>query len=107
MLTVGQGLGLEIAKNIALMGVKSLTLHDTEPVKLRDLSSNFYASEADAEQGINRAAAVRPKIQELNDRCDLKARERESSEWRVVTCCCRCTSSPSLKTSCPSSRLWC
>ena len=35
-----KGLGLEIAKNIVLMGVKNLTIYDSDPVELRDLSSN-------------------------------------------------------------------
>ena len=70
MLVVGlKGLGLEIAKNIVLMGVKRLTICDPSPVELRDLSSNFYLQESDV--GKSRASAVRAKLQELNDRCEL------------------------------------
>ncbi|KAG6832894.1 hypothetical protein H0H92_004778 [Tricholoma furcatifolium] len=40
VLIVGlQGLGVEIAKNIALAGVKSVTIFDPEPVTVQDLSS--------------------------------------------------------------------
>ena len=43
ILIVGlRGLGVEIAKNIALAGVKSLTLFDPQPAQLQDLSSQFF-----------------------------------------------------------------
>ncbi|KAE8729083.1 Ubiquitin-activating enzyme E1 1 [Hibiscus syriacus] len=42
-----QGLGAEIAKNLILAGVKSVTLHDEGAVELWDLSSNFAFTESD------------------------------------------------------------
>nr|KYP40070.1 Ubiquitin-activating enzyme E1 1 [Cajanus cajan] len=60
-----QGLGVEIAKNLILAGVKSVTLHDEGTVELWDLSSNFVFSENDI--GKNRAAASVSKLQELNN----------------------------------------
>ncbi|XP_057548335.1 ubiquitin-activating enzyme E1 1-like [Amaranthus tricolor] len=60
-----QGLGAEIAKNLILAGVKSVTLHDEENVELWDLSSNFVFSEDDV--GKNRALASVQKLQELNN----------------------------------------
>ncbi|KAK0621551.1 hypothetical protein B0T17DRAFT_534390 [Bombardia bombarda] len=43
VLIVGlKGLGVEIAKNIALAGVKSLTLFDPTPTAIADLSSQFF-----------------------------------------------------------------
>ena len=43
VLIVGlHGLGAEIAKNIALAGVKSVTLYDPAPVSVADLSSQFF-----------------------------------------------------------------
>ncbi|KAH0462311.1 hypothetical protein IEQ34_009886 [Dendrobium chrysotoxum] len=60
-----QGLGAEIAKNLVLAGVKSITLHDEGKVELWDLSSNFYLSEDDI--GKNRAMACVQKLQELNN----------------------------------------
>ncbi|KAK7289864.1 hypothetical protein RIF29_03859 [Crotalaria pallida] len=60
-----QGLGVEIAKNLILAGVKSVTLHDEGTVELWDLSSNFVFSENDV--GKNRAAASVSKLQELNN----------------------------------------
>ncbi|MFQ6671176.1 hypothetical protein Gotur_035793 [Gossypium turneri] len=60
-----QGLGAEIAKNLILAGVKSVTLHDEGVVELWDLSSNFVFSETDV--GKNRALASVQKLQELNN----------------------------------------
>ncbi|XP_019056522.1 PREDICTED: ubiquitin-activating enzyme E1 1 isoform X1 [Tarenaya hassleriana] len=60
-----QGLGAEIAKNLILAGVKSVTLHDEGIVELWDLSSNFVFSEDDV--GKNRALASVQKLQELNN----------------------------------------
>ncbi|XP_059626436.1 ubiquitin-activating enzyme E1 1-like [Cornus florida] len=60
-----QGLGAEIAKNLVLAGVKSVTLHDEGKVELMDLSSNFLFSESDV--GKNRALASVQKLQELNN----------------------------------------
>ncbi|XP_039131642.1 LOW QUALITY PROTEIN: ubiquitin-activating enzyme E1 2-like [Dioscorea cayenensis subsp. rotundata] len=59
------GLGAEIAKNLVLAGVKSVTLHDEQTVQLRDLSSNFFLSDDDV--GKNRALACVQKLQELNN----------------------------------------
>ncbi|KAE8039321.1 hypothetical protein FH972_011745 [Carpinus fangiana] len=60
-----QGLGAEIAKNLILAGVKSVTLHDEGTVELWDLSSNFIFSENDV--GKNRALASVQKLQDLNN----------------------------------------
>lgn len=50
-------LGLEIAKNIILSGVKKITLADWENLQLSDCLSNFYVNEGDI--GNNRAAVVK------------------------------------------------
>lgn len=60
-----QGLGAEIAKNLILAGVKSVTLHDEGSVELWDLSGNFLFTENDV--GKNRAQASVQKLQELNN----------------------------------------
>ncbi|CAL1378654.1 unnamed protein product [Linum trigynum] len=59
------GLGAEIAKNLVLAGVKSVTLHDEGVVELWDLSSNFVFTEQDV--GKNRALSCIQKLQELNN----------------------------------------
>ncbi|KAG6678008.1 hypothetical protein I3842_14G058600 [Carya illinoinensis] len=66
-----QGLGAEIAKNLILAGVKSVTLHDEGMVELWDLSSNFIFSEGDV--GKNRALASVQKLQELNNAVVVRA----------------------------------
>lgn len=58
------GLGVEIAKNVILGGVKSVTLHDNAITKISDLGSQFYLTEADI--GKNRAAACCQRLSELN-----------------------------------------
>ncbi|CAG9863506.1 unnamed protein product [Phyllotreta striolata] len=58
------GLGVEIAKNVILGGVKSVTLHDDALCTVRDLSSQFYLTDADV--GKNRAEACCKHLSELN-----------------------------------------
>ena len=58
------GLGSEIAKNLIMEGVKSVTLHDTESVEMSDLSSHFCLTENDI--GKNRAKVCRSKLAKLN-----------------------------------------
>ncbi|KAJ7117326.1 ubiquitin activating enzyme [Mycena crocata] len=65
VLIVGvQGLGVEIAKDIVLAGVKSVTIFDPEPVTVQDLSSQFFLREEDI--GKSRADATVPRLAELN-----------------------------------------
>ncbi|KAH7031068.1 uncharacterized protein B0I36DRAFT_267760 [Microdochium trichocladiopsis] len=65
VLIVGlKGLGVEIAKNIALAGVKSLTLHDPAPVAIQDLSAQFFLHPEDV--GKPRDATTAPRVAELN-----------------------------------------
>ncbi|KAJ8133296.1 hypothetical protein O1611_g324 [Lasiodiplodia mahajangana] len=65
VLIVGlKGLGVEIAKNIALAGVKSLTLYDPTPAAIADLSSQFFLHPEDV--GKPRDAVTAPRVAELN-----------------------------------------
>jgi molybdopterin/thiamine biosynthesis adenylyltransferase len=41
------GLGIEIAKNIVLSGVKLLTIFDNHVIKPSDLANQFYLTETD------------------------------------------------------------
>uniref|UniRef100_A0A8V5GR52 E1 ubiquitin-activating enzyme n=1 Tax=Melopsittacus undulatus TaxID=13146 RepID=A0A8V5GR52_MELUD len=59
-----RGLGVEVAKNLVLGGVKSVTLHDPHPAAWPDLASQFYLREEDV--GQNRAEATLPRLAELN-----------------------------------------
>ncbi|KAG9560448.1 hypothetical protein KCU79_g7650, partial [Aureobasidium melanogenum] len=61
ILVVGlRGLGVEIAKNIALAGVKSLTLYDPKPAQIQDLSSQFFLHPEDV--GKPRAQVTVPRV---------------------------------------------
>lgn len=59
-----KGLGIEIAKNVVLGGVKSVTIHDPQKAEFGDLSSQFFLREEDV--GKNRAEVSQPRLAELN-----------------------------------------
>jgi ubiquitin-activating enzyme E1 len=59
------GLGVEIAKNVILSGVKSVCLHDRQLVTQADLAAQFYLSEKDV--GRNRAKVSCTPLAELNN----------------------------------------
>ncbi|XP_073667234.1 ubiquitin-like modifier-activating enzyme 7 isoform X5 [Tursiops truncatus] len=59
-----QGVGAEVAKNLVLMGVGSLTLHDPHPTCWSDLSAQFFLSEQDL--GRSRAEASQELLAKLN-----------------------------------------
>ena len=82
ILLVGMGgLGLEIAKNLVLTGVKALTICDDEPVRVSDLSSNFYLSEQAI--GQPRASACLHSLKELNERVQLSVHVGQITEADV------------------------
>ncbi|KAM7394215.1 hypothetical protein PAMP_021028 [Pampus punctatissimus] len=60
------GLGIEIAKNIVLAGVKAVTLHDTKRCETWDLGSNFFIRKEDVLSQRKRGEAVCPRVAELN-----------------------------------------
>ncbi|KAM6159579.1 ubiquitin-like modifier-activating enzyme 7 isoform 2-T2 [Erethizon dorsatum] len=60
-----QGLGAEVAKNLVLMGVGSLTLHDPHPTCWSDLAAQFFLSEKDL--GKSRAEASQKRLAQLNE----------------------------------------
>lgn len=57
------GLGIEIAKNLILTGVKSVTLHDSSEIRVKELSSNYYANMEDISKP---RVCVRDKLAGLN-----------------------------------------
>jgi len=64
------GLGVEVAKNLALAGVKSLTLHDPRNVRVDDLSAQFYCQEEHV--GQNRAVVSLERLASLNRHVQMK-----------------------------------
>ncbi|KAL0482023.1 ubiquitin-activating enzyme E1 [Acrasis kona] len=72
------GLGVEIAKNVILTGVKSVTIHDDKQVSFADLSSQFYLSEKDV--GKNRAEVSVTQLKELNSYVPVKTLSGELTD---------------------------
>ncbi|XP_022080221.1 ubiquitin-like modifier-activating enzyme 1 [Acanthaster planci] len=72
------GLGVEIAKNVVLGGVKSVTIHDEGNVAIENLASQFFFTEADI--GKNRALVTEPKLAELNTYVPVKAETKPLTE---------------------------
>ncbi|XP_035226335.1 ubiquitin-like modifier-activating enzyme 1 [Stegodyphus dumicola] len=73
-----RGLGIEVAKNIILGGVKSVTIHDTGVCEIKDLSSQYYLTKADI--GKNRAQATLEHLRELNSYVSVHAHIENLSE---------------------------
>ncbi|TDZ60692.1 DNA damage tolerance protein RHC31 [Colletotrichum trifolii] len=63
-----KALANEIAKNLVLAGIGSLTILDGAPVSESDLGSQFFLSEEENHVGQNRAQAAAVAIQKLNPR---------------------------------------
>ena len=58
------GLGVEIAKNLVLTGVKELVICDDNLVTISDIGTQFFLRESDV--GMHRALCTRPRLAELN-----------------------------------------
>jgi ubiquitin-like 1-activating enzyme E1 A len=69
LLITMKALANEIAKNLVLAGIHSLTIVDHELVTESDLGAQFFISEADI--GVNRAEAAAPQIRKLNPRVNV------------------------------------
>jgi ubiquitin-activating enzyme E1 len=70
------GVGLEVAKNLLLTGVKSLTISDDVPVTSFDLSTNFYLTNESI--GKKRSEASLSALAELNERVKLDICPRDT-----------------------------
>ena len=76
VLIVGmKGLGAEIAKNIILAGVKSVTLYDPRPAAVADMSSHFYLGKEDI--GKPRAESCVAQLAELNNYVNVSVHSGE------------------------------
>lgn len=60
------GLGIEIAKNIVLAGIKSFTIQDPQKAIVADLGTQFFLTEEDVAKDIYRAETSAVKLAELN-----------------------------------------
>lgn len=68
LLITMKALANEIAKNLVLAGIGSLTILDPDPVTPSDLGAQFLLSEETTPLGTNRAAAAAVALQRLNPR---------------------------------------
>ncbi|KAL7267187.1 E1 ubiquitin-activating protein [Rhizina undulata] len=59
-----KGLGVEIAKNLCLAGVKSVTIYDPTEIEIADLSTQFFLHPEDV--GKRRDEVTAPRLAELN-----------------------------------------
>lgn len=64
-----RGLATEVAKNLVLAGIKSITVLDSAVVTEEDLGCQFFLTEASV--GSNRAEAAAPQIRNLNPRVNV------------------------------------
>lgn len=72
ILVVGcRGTGVEVAKNLILSNVGSVTVWDPAPAKIEDLGANFYLGAADL--GKPRAVQCLPQLKSLNPYCKVDA----------------------------------
>lgn len=80
------GLGAEVAKNVILAGVRSVTLHDERPSCMEDLSSQFCLGEEAARAGVPRARASVDHLRELNPYVDVRLLEVIDVECNCSYC---------------------
>ncbi|EFC41980.1 predicted protein [Naegleria gruberi] len=77
------GLGVEIVKNLMLMGFKSITVFDNKKiVSYLDLNSHFYLNEDHV--GLNRLDSVIDSLYELNPYCKLEKLEAETLTEDII-----------------------
>uniref|UniRef100_A0A0N5CF83 E1 ubiquitin-activating enzyme n=1 Tax=Strongyloides papillosus TaxID=174720 RepID=A0A0N5CF83_STREA len=82
ILISGMGsVGVEIAKNLILGGVRHVTIHDTKNTTWNDLSGQYYLKESDT--GKNRASVSLEHLAELNDSVTVKLLTNELSEETI------------------------
>ncbi|KAE8145246.1 hypothetical protein BDV25DRAFT_144839 [Aspergillus avenaceus] len=70
LLITFKALANEVAKNLVLAGIGTLTIVDHETVKEEDLGSQFFVAEENI--GQNRAQAAAPSIHAMNPRVQLR-----------------------------------
>ncbi|KAH0495421.1 hypothetical protein TgHK011_008976 [Trichoderma gracile] len=67
-----RALANEIAKNLVLAGIGSLTVLDSAPVTEADLGAQFLLAEVDSPVGMNRAEAASAALRKLNPRVQVR-----------------------------------
>ncbi|KAF2115063.1 hypothetical protein BDV96DRAFT_493820 [Lophiotrema nucula] len=78
-----KALANEVAKNLVLAGIGSITLADHENVTEDDLGAQFFVSDADV--GKNRAEAAAPQVRKLNPRVKVNVITRDIRNLQDTT----------------------
>ncbi|CAO2633600.1 Ubiquitin-like modifier-activating enzyme 7 [Lemmus lemmus] len=78
-----QGLGAEVAKNLVLMGVGSLTLHDPQSTCWADLAAQFLLSEESL--GRSRAEASQAQLAQLNEGVQISVHTGDITDDLLLT----------------------
>ena len=73
-------LGIEVAKNLVLLGIGKLVICDNELVRITDLGSNFFLKEDQVGQ-ITRAEAVLNSLRNLNQRVDVQLSTKKDIDY--------------------------
>lgn len=71
LLITMRALANEVAKNLVLAGVGSLTILDSAPVTEADLGAQFFQNDGSSHVGQNRAEAAAPALRRLNPRVQV------------------------------------
>jgi len=75
------GVGVEIAKNIILAGIKNVTIHDTRNVAMGDIAAQFYLNEELI--GKNRALACFEQLSGLNSYVSVSTNTQELTNENI------------------------
>lgn len=74
-------LGIEIAKNIVLAGIKSLTLMDFKNSGFMDLGNQFFINDNHVQNSTNRAIASLDSLKELNPYVKINCIDRNLEDY--------------------------
>ncbi|KAI5181265.1 ubiquitin-activating enzyme E1 [Nematocida sp. AWRm80] len=80
--------GTEIAKNLALAGVRGISLYDASQVRIVDLGSAFYCTEADVKDRVDQS--IKYKLKALNYHVTVQVLECLPSELTGYTAVILC-----------------
>lgn len=75
--------GVELVKNIALAGIRNISIYDRSKVSAEDLSALYYCTESDIDDRIDKS--IEYKLKELNTQVVIKVLENEPVDYTEYT----------------------
>ncbi|KAI5191849.1 ubiquitin-activating enzyme E1 [Nematocida minor] len=75
--------GIEVVKNLALAGIRTISVFDPSPLSPEDLSTIYYCSESDINDRIDKS--IEYKLKELNTQVTIKVLETEPEDITPYT----------------------